>query len=357
MYPPEYSSDFHEKHKKSKKKKKKKDREKKHKHHKEKRHREDESSQEDFSINDESSQTPFYANLTTTSSIASKPLTQPMIPLKSPDTSLCSEKPKSEIEDSRSPLTFIQSPTTSVSSLNKLEIPKPDSNRDSMSPSRPLSESGREPRSCVLKMKQRPLAKLLEHLIKALEKRDPHQFFAWPVTDEIAPNYSSIISKPMDFSTIRQKIDENEYRSIDEFTEDFKLICDNATKYNHPETVYHKAAKRLLQVGMRLLQPENLIRTLRPLIGYMRELTTKELGFELPSGDGLEQEPMNIDSADEAETALKVAAAVDEGIAAQEEEEEKRKQIRLENNPSTKFEPFVDDLTAEEILKQVIFLT
>lgn len=355
MYPQEYSSDFHEKHKKSKKKKKKKDREKKHKHHKEKRrHRDDESSQEDFSINDESSQTPFYANLTTTNSIASRPLTQPMIPLKSPDVSMSSEKPKSEIEDSRSPLAFIQSPTTSsVSSLTKLEVPKPDSSRDSMSPSRPLSESGREPRTCVLKMKQRPLAKLLEHLIKALEKRDPHQFFAWPVTDEIAPNYSSIISKPMDFSTIRQKIDENEYKSIDEFTEDFRLMCDNAQKYNHPETVYHKAAKRLLHVGMRLLQPENLIRTLRPLMGYMRELTSQELGFELPSGDGSEHEPMMLDSADEAETALKVAAAVDEGIAAQEEEDEKRKLIRLENNPTTKFEPFVDDLTAEEILKQV----
>uniref|UniRef100_A0A336KJ03 CSON011542 protein n=1 Tax=Culicoides sonorensis TaxID=179676 RepID=A0A336KJ03_CULSO len=356
MYPPEYSSDFHEKHKKSKKKKKKKDREKRHKHHKEKRrHREDESSQEDFSINDESSQTPFYANLTTTNSIASKPLTQPMIPLKSPETSICSEKPKSElIDDSRSPLGFLQSPTTSLSSYtSKLEIPKPDSSRDSMSPSRPLSESGREPRSCVLKVKQKPLAKLLEHLIKALEKRDPHQFFAWPVTDEIAPNYSSIISKPMDFSTIRQKIEENEYKTIAEFTEDFKLMCDNALKYNHPETVYHKAAKRLLHVGMRLLQPENLIRTLRPLMGFMRELSPGELGFELPIGDGPEPEPMNIDSADEAETAMKVASAVDEGLAAQEEEDEKRKQIRLENNPTTKFEPFVDDMTADEILKQV----
>ncbi|XP_055588974.1 bromodomain-containing protein 7-like [Uranotaenia lowii] len=54
---------------------------------------------------------------------------------------------------------------------------------------------------------------------------------------------------------------------------------------------------------------------------------------------------------------LVVAAAVDEGlnaqINAQLEEEEKRRQIRLENNPTTKFEAFVDDLTPEEVLEQV----
>lgn len=353
--PTDYTSDYPEKHKKSKKKKKKKDREKKHKHHKEKRrNRGDESSQEDFSINDESSQNPFYASLTTSSSIASRPVTQPMVPLKSPEIaeSPLIEKPKSEIDDSRSPLHFVQSPATSVTSSLKLDI-KPDTPGDSMSSPTRLLESGREPRTCVLKLKQSrtPLTKLLEHLIKALEKRDPHQFFAWPVTDEIAPNYSSIISKPMDFSTIRQRIEEGEYKSISDFTDDFKLMCDNAIKYNHPETVYHKAAKRLLHVGMRLLQPENLIRSLRPLMAYMRELSPRELGFELPTGDGQDHEPMAIDSADE-DTALKVATAVDENIAAQEEEEEKRKLIRLENNPQSKFEPFMDDLTPEEILQR-----
>lgn len=348
--PNDYTSDFalgenREKHKKSKKKKKKKekDREKRHKHHKEKRRVKEDSSQEDFSIGEETSQNPFYANLSTTHSIASRPVTKPMCPLKSPEPP---PSVKMDTDSVQSPLpAFLQSPT-SQSSSSKLDI-KSDT-RDSLSP-RPLSESGREPRTCVLKLKQSrtPLAKLLEHLIKALEKRDPHQFFAWPVTDDIAPNYSAIISRPMDFSTIREKINENEYKTIGEFTDDFKLMCDNAIKYNHTETVYHKAAKRLLHVGQRLLQPENLVRSLRPLMMYMRELTPKELGFELPTGSG-DHEGEPLDSADEA-----VAAAVDEGIAAQEEEEEKRKQIRLENNPKGKFEAFVDDLTAEEVLAQV----
>jgi bromodomain-containing protein 7 len=73
---------------------------------------------------------------------------------------------------------------------------------------------------------------------------------------------------------------------------------------------------------------------------YMRELSTKELGFDLASVDGQDTDH-NLDSADEVLT------------AAQEEEEEKRRQIRLENNPETKFEAFVDDLTPDEILQQV----
>lgn len=241
---------------------------------------------------------------------------------------------------------LIPSPLTpgGASSLNALtpkalEAPKTPSTS---------SESGREPRSCVLKLKQQksPLNKLLEHLLRFLEKRDPHQFFAWPVTDDMAPGYSSIISKPMDFSTMRQKIDDHEYSSLTEFSDDFKLMCENAIKYNHVDTVYNKAAKRLLQVGMKHLQPDNLMRSLKPLSGYMRELTAKELGFEISSNDmGREAH----DSADEGAS----TGAEEPPTPAQLEEEERKRALRLENAPKTHFEPYVDDMTSEEILAQV----
>jgi hypothetical protein len=57
----------------------------------------------------------------------------------------------------------------------------------------------------------------LDYLLKGLEKRDPQQFFAWPVTDHIAPGYSQIIHQPMDFSTMKQKIDELQYSSLNEY--------------------------------------------------------------------------------------------------------------------------------------------
>lgn len=62
------------------------------------------------------------------------------------------------------------------------------------------------------------MQKLLELLLPTLERKDPRQFFAWPVTDNIAPGYSSIITKPMDFSTMKQKIEENQYKTLQEFS-------------------------------------------------------------------------------------------------------------------------------------------
>lgn len=57
----------------------------------------------------------------------------------------------------------------------------------------------------------------MEYLVKTLEKRDSQQFFAWPVTDLIAPGYSNIINQPMDFSTMKQKISDNQYNNLVEF--------------------------------------------------------------------------------------------------------------------------------------------
>lgn len=68
----------------------------------------------------------------------------------------------------------------------------------------------------IKKLQERtPLSKGLDHLLGLLEKKDPQNFFAWPVTDNIAPGYSTIITNPMDFSTMRQKIEENQYSNLD----------------------------------------------------------------------------------------------------------------------------------------------
>ncbi|KAG6445974.1 bromodomain-containing protein 7 isoform X2 [Manduca sexta] len=146
--------------------------------------------------------------------------------------------------------------------------------------------SHREPRTCVLKasQKRRPLSRLLEQLLRNLEKRDPHQFFAWPVNDNFAPGYSTIIKRPMDFSTMKQKIDDNEYKSLNCFISDFKLMCNNAMKYNKPGTVYHKAARRLLHAGLKQLTPQKL-RPLGDILTYMYEIPIRELGFDMGKMD------------------------------------------------------------------------
>lgn len=104
-----------------------------------------------------------------------------------------------------------------------------------------------------------PRQQLLEHFLRLLQRKDAHGFFAFPVTDAIAPGYSMIIKHPMDFSTMKDKIAANEYKTITEFKADFKLMCDNAMVYNRPETVYYKAAKKLLHTGFKMMSKQAAI--------------------------------------------------------------------------------------------------
>ena len=86
-----------------------------------------------------------------------------------------------------------------------------------------------------------------------VRRRDPDGIFAEPVTDDIAPGYSALISIPMDLATIAKKIDVGQYDSIGDFKSDFILMCNNAMTYNAPETVYYASAKRLLTTGLQII--------------------------------------------------------------------------------------------------------
>ncbi|XP_016328116.1 bromodomain-containing protein 9-like [Sinocyclocheilus anshuiensis] len=116
-----------------------------------------------------------------------------------------------------------------------------------------------------------PRQQLLEHFLRLLQRKDAHGFFAFPVTDAIAPGYSMIIKHPMDFSTMKDKIDANEYKTITEFKADFKLMCDNAMVYNRPETVYYKAAKKLLHTGFKMMSKERLL-ALKRSMTFMQDM-------------------------------------------------------------------------------------
>ncbi|XP_022185646.1 bromodomain-containing protein 7 isoform X2 [Nilaparvata lugens] len=289
-------------HKKAKKKKKKKekDREKKKKHHhKEKRKRpRDESSQEDVSLGEES------------------------LP----------EPPKR--------LAFGHDMKVSQSSPG---------HNDSLGG---VGSPGREPRLCVqlLRMRQEqksPLQKLLEHLQRQLEKKDPQQFFAWPVTDQIAPGYSQIILQPMDFSTMKSKIDDQSYATLTEYIDDFKLMCGNAMVYNHPDTIYYKAAKRLLHGGMKIMNLEK-IKQLAPSLAFMSQIPRDQLGFDLGEYKMKEEhQEMDIDIKEESQTNI-----VDN--AEDMDQDGPSTPIRKGPNylPDSKFEAIPDDLTPEEILEQ-----
>ncbi|CAE5956664.1 unnamed protein product [Arabidopsis arenosa] len=56
--------------------------------------------------------------------------------------------------------------------------------------------------------------------------------FHFPVTDEDAPNYRSIIQNPMDTATLLQRVDTGQYLTCAPFLQDVDLIVRNAKAYN-----------------------------------------------------------------------------------------------------------------------------
>lgn len=73
---------------------------------------------------------------------------------------------------------------------------------------------------------------------KVLESLKDHED-AWPFVDpvdeEYAPRYYSVVRKPMDLSTMEEKLEGVSYKTLSQFKHDFRLIVDNCKQYNGSE--------------------------------------------------------------------------------------------------------------------------
>jgi transcription initiation factor TFIID subunit 2 len=58
-------------------------------------------------------------------------------------------------------------------------------------------------------------------------------------------SYFDVIKKPMDLSTVQQKLQSGRYRNRDAFRTDVLLMISNAKQYNAPGSVVHEAALAL----------------------------------------------------------------------------------------------------------------
>ena len=54
------------------------------------------------------------------------------------------------------------------------------------------------------------------------------------------PDYYEVIKKPIDMQRISQRISQSQYENLEELTNDFVLMFDNACKYNEPESLIYK---------------------------------------------------------------------------------------------------------------------
>ncbi|XP_030076501.1 bromodomain and PHD finger-containing protein 3 isoform X3 [Microcaecilia unicolor] len=126
----------------------------------------------------------------------------------------------------------------------------------------------------AMELQLTPFNVLLRTTLDLLQEKDSARIFAEPVNLKEVPDYLEFISRPMDFSTMRQKLESHLYQTLDDFEEDFNLIVINCMKYNTKDTIFHRAAVRLRDLGGAILrqtrrQVEN--------IGF-----ETELGMHLP---------------------------------------------------------------------------
>uniref|UniRef100_A0A3B0N2R7 Bromodomain protein, putative n=1 Tax=Theileria annulata TaxID=5874 RepID=A0A3B0N2R7_THEAN len=81
-----------------------------------------------------------------------------------------------------------------------------------------------------------------DHILRKMKSDRYGNLFASPVleaSDSIIPpsvkdNYRLVIRKPMDYKTVKMKLDSGSYTNPEEFYEDMKLIYDNCMRFNPP---------------------------------------------------------------------------------------------------------------------------
>nr|XP_019944672.1 PREDICTED: bromodomain and PHD finger-containing protein 3-like isoform X2 [Paralichthys olivaceus] len=106
----------------------------------------------------------------------------------------------------------------------------------------------------ALEMQLTPMLMLLRSTMDQLQEKDTAQIFSQPVNIKEVPDYLEFISQPIDFSMMRLKLDSHVYRSVADLEADFNLMVSNCLLYNSKDTVFHRAALRLRDLGGAILR-------------------------------------------------------------------------------------------------------
>ena len=89
-------------------------------------------------------------------------------------------------------------------------------------------------------------------IIEMFSKR--HKPFAWPFYEPVdveglkLADYYEKIKQPMDFGTIKKKLDARQYMSAQEFADDMRLVFGNCVKYNPKGDAIHECGVKMRRV-------------------------------------------------------------------------------------------------------------
>ncbi|XWS22043.1 hypothetical protein CRYUN_Cryun29cG0001100 [Craigia yunnanensis] len=97
-----------------------------------------------------------------------------------------------------------------------------------------------------------PEKRILELILDILQRRDTYEVFAEPVDPEEVEDYYEIIKEPMDFGTMRAKLHEGMYISLQQFEHDVYLISRNAMYFNSSATIYFRQARAIHELAKKV---------------------------------------------------------------------------------------------------------
>lgn len=82
-------------------------------------------------------------------------------------------------------------------------------------------------------MQLNPLEAAMARLLDAIFQKDAQEIFTEPVDIDEVPDYMDVVTHPMDLSTIRSKLRDGKYDSLDDMENDFNLMIQNCLAYNN----------------------------------------------------------------------------------------------------------------------------
>ncbi|KAI0989435.1 hypothetical protein GJ496_006893 [Pomphorhynchus laevis] len=98
-------------------------------------------------------------------------------------------------------------------------------------------------------LSRQSVANMIKYVIDELFKLDSKQVFHFPVTEDIAPQYSTIVKKPMCLTSM----ESNNYYSIEQLHKHFNLMCSNCFLYNSKTSEIYTYAFHFKNEGQNLI--------------------------------------------------------------------------------------------------------
>lgn len=110
-----------------------------------------------------------------------------------------------------------------------------------------LSESGWTPEMDVLsrRPKRGPHHGLMRSILVELHNHQSSWPFLMPVNGDEVADYYDVIKQPMDLGTMETKLENNQYKHVDDLVADAQLVFDNCRAYNPKNSPYAKCADKL----------------------------------------------------------------------------------------------------------------